>query len=405
MADYDPDRDLQVLHGDCLQVLEDLPANHVHAVVTDPPYGLAFMGRDWDDFSPRDYQGFSENWARRAYRVLKPGGHLLAFSGNRTHHRMMTGLEDAGFTVRDTITWHYGSGFPKGKSVDDALDDVAPDQADDWAGWNTTLKPATEFIAVCRKPIDRDSVARNHLAHGTGALNVGACRVGTEHRVNQPTGTDANVYADIDVDAQEPEEVEGRWPANVVLDPVTERVLDEQTGDVSGGDTRGQCDGQRPGGFADVGADSGDPEPNSQVYADTGGASRFYYTAKATKAERTMNGRIDNPHPTVKPQDLIAWLTRLVTADGHRVLDPFAGSGTGGVAAKDLGRRWVGVERNPDWVSVAQARIGVTPDDPSALLKDARQSGLTDFAGDAGGQDQGDSQAATDGGEPDGGQG
>lgn len=165
--------------GDAFDVLAELPAESVHAVVCDPPYGLAFMGRDWDDFEPKEFQRFCEKWAAECKRVLKPGGHLLAFGGNRTEHRMKSGVEDAGFEIRDTGTWHYGNGFPKALDVGKALDN---DAAEMWGGFKTALKPATEFVAVARKPLDEDTVAENVLEHGTGALNIDGCRIDGEER-------------------------------------------------------------------------------------------------------------------------------------------------------------------------------------------------------------------------------
>jgi len=218
---------MRVETGDCREVMADLEADSVHAVVTDPPYGLAFMGRSWDDFEPREYQAFCEEWATAAKRVLKPGGHLLAFSGNRTHHRMFSGVEDAGFEIRDTVTWHYGSGFPKALDVSKAIDkaadvdrdtvkveyngselmrhqagdgsntrpwmeeaaekgyhekpgdEPATDAAEKWDGWKTALKPATEFVVVGRAPLSEGTVAENVQTHGTGAMNIDGCRVET----------------------------------------------------------------------------------------------------------------------------------------------------------------------------------------------------------------------------------
>ena len=223
-----------VVHaGDCFDVLQTLADESVHAVVSDPPYGLAFMGRDWDDFEPKEYQEWCERWARECLRVLKPGGHMLAFSGNRTHHRLFTGVEDAGFEIRDTLTWHYGSGFPKASDVSKVIDkradaerevigektapdgvpladrvshsgeeydeesadyadckrDVyerapATDDAKKWDGWKTGLKPSTEVVVMARKPYDGATVD-SVLEHGTGALNIDGCRIESGERPNR----------------------------------------------------------------------------------------------------------------------------------------------------------------------------------------------------------------------------
>jgi hypothetical protein len=206
-----------IYEGDCFDRLAEIPENSAHAVVTDPPYGLAFMGRSWDDFSPKEYQEFCESWAGACRRVLRPGGHLLAFSGNRTHHRLFTGVGDAGFEIRDTVTWHYGSGFPKALDVSKAIDDkndverevvgteevdvgmqsgsmhagreqevverektVATSDAKQWDGWKTALKPATEYVVVARAPLGEGTVAENVMEWGTGALNIDGTRIDTD---------------------------------------------------------------------------------------------------------------------------------------------------------------------------------------------------------------------------------
>lgn len=393
--------------------MADLPDQSVHAVVTDPPYGLAFMGRSWDDFEPREYQTFCENWAREAKRVLKPGGHLLAFSGNRTHHRLFSGVEDAGFEVRDTVTWHYGTGFPKAldvskaiqkangvepESVEDATDNgmfaddseyndcynqyEMPDPegaAEEWDGFKTALKPATEFVVVARKPLGEDTVAENVLAHGTGALNIDETRVGGDVDTTRPTGEQMETqdkYGDYQGNMTVGTKTGGRYPANVVFGEQAAAELDADVGDLEPGAHTTQVDspdsnvyGERR--YTDA--------PKERRETDSGGPSRYFYTSKATRAERTLDGKIENAHPTVKPPDLMQWLVKLVTAEGQIVLDPFAGTGTTCRAARDLRREFVGIEQQPKWADVARVRCGLTPVDPSVVRGDDAQQGLEEW--------------------------
>lgn len=407
--------------GDSLEELDKMDAESVHAIVTDPPYGLAFMGRDWDDFEPKEYQEWCEEWARKALRVLKPGGHMLAFSGNRTHHRLFTGVEDAGFEIRDTITWHYGNGFPKGadmgKMIDkregaerevvgnyehpeggkresqpgngipaeghEKLDEwhtpieaPATDEAKQWDGWKTQLKPATEYVVVARKPFDGATVDCV-LEHGTGALNIDGCRVdhdveekhtsrGGDHR-----GEDGTIRLDKRKQTLETPDPSGRYPANVVFDETAAADLDEQVGELDAPTSNSR---KNDTGMFDPGT-----HEKEGGYNDPGGPSRYFYTSKATRSERTLDGRISNAHPTVKPADLMEWLVKLVTKEGQTVLDPFAGTGTTCRAAKDLGRKFVGIERDLTWADVARARCGLTVTDPSVLTADEQQS-LAGFA-------------------------
>ena len=419
--------DTNIIHtGDCFDVLTELPDESVHAVVSDPPYGLAFMGRDWDDFEPKEYQEWCEQWARECLRVLKPGGHMLAFSGNRTHHRLFTGVEDAGFEIRDTLTWHYGSGFPKASDISKTIDkradaereviaDEPPDHlnggaytgegesdkygdglntrsesnnitapatdaAKKWDGWKTGLKPATEFVVMARKPFDGATVD-SVLEHGTGALNIDACRIESGERPNRTHdgGCVFNV-GEYDQESRMADgtTTEGRYPANVVFDETAADALDDNTGDTTANthreaDRAAKSDRNTYGKYDDR---DGDYEATGAGYRDSGGPSRYFYTSKATKAERTLDGKIDNAHPTVKPGDLMQWLVKLVTAENQIVLDPFAGSGTTLRAAKDLNRRFIGIERQAKWADVARVRAGLTPEDPSIVRDDAGQSGL-----------------------------
>lgn len=422
----------RILHGDCVEQMQQMPDASIDAIATDPPYGLEFMGKDWDSFKPSDarlrsrvdgrtndaeksivttpeayragqpFQAWTQAWAEEALRVLKPGGHLLAFGGARTYHRLAAGIEDAGFEIRDTIAWMYGSGFPKSLDVSKAIDKAgaerevvglkpavwkgpahevfgaesrqvdedgyvrgtitapATPEAAAWEGWGTALKPAHEPIVVARKPL-AGTVAQTVLAHGTGALNIDGCRIGTEATTRVRTADDFGLVND---DGWQPTpgtngSESGRWPANVVLDPEAAALLDEQSGETVSrvGKPRGAAAGDGWGMTA-TGAE----------YDDSGGASRFLYVAKAGTDERNAGLAIAslftpedapsrNDHPTVKPVDLMRWLVRLVTPPGGVVLDPFTGSGTTGIACALEGFDFVGIERDDAYVRIARARI------------------------------------------------
>jgi len=409
--------------GDCFDVLNQMDGESTHAVVTDPPYGLAFMGRDWDDFDPKEYQQFCENWASEVRRVLKPGGHLLAFSGNRTHHRLFTGVEDAGFEIRDCITWHYGSGFPKASDIsktidkradaerevvgmgrgyspnrdetnqhegytrpwmeaDDhqerkyAIENPATDDAKKWDGWKTGLKPATEYVVMARKPFEGATVDCV-LEHGTGALNIDGTRIESDGRKNIESHAKESVndYGDgLNGSESAGTTTEGRYPSNVIFDETEAERLDREVGDTGEGyypeeRTSNKIYGNGEGTDIETGY-------NGET-TDSGGPSRYFYTSKASKAERTEDGSIANTHPTVKPTDLMEWLIKLVTAEGQIVLDPFTGSGTTLKAAKAVGRDFVGIEKQAQWADVARVRAGLTPNDPSHVRDtDDAQSGL-----------------------------
>jgi site-specific DNA-methyltransferase (adenine-specific) len=399
-------QDITVYQGDCIQVMRQMPENSVDAIVTDPPYGLEFMGKDWDGFgTPLGFQTWTEAWAREAFRVLKPGGHLLAFAGTRTYHRMASGVEDAGFEIRDCIAWMYGSGFPKSLDVSKAIDKAAGAERDDiyedkpgvdnnlaygkglgvgvierrpatpeaarWNGWGTALKPAFEPVVLARKPLI-GTVAQNVLEHGTGALNIDGCRIGISDsdaeamkRVNTPGsgrfktthGSAYGVYGP----SKAMDTTRGRWPANVTLDEDAAAMLDEQTGNVSYnpsgvfGKQRGDQPKDTPAAFA-IRLD-GD---GVFGYGDRGGPSRFFYCAKASKKDRNTNGAA-NTHPTVKPTALMRWLIRLATPPGGIILDPFGGSGSTGVAARAEGVRCILIEREAEYLDIIRQRLDEGP--------------------------------------------
>ena len=370
----------KILCGNSLEVLKDFKDNYFDSVVTDPPYGLAFMGKKWDYDVPK-----VDLW-KEVYRVLKPGGHLLSFAGSRTYHRMAVNIEDAGFEIRDMLGWLYGSGFPKSHNIGKAVDklqgnkrevigvstgkgyssqqeknkeqgfrpykDGLPHEKADrtltkgnseWEGWGTALKPAHEPIVMARKPFNT-SVAENVLTHGTGGINIDECRVGTEKRKSKGMSS-LGVMHD---DDWKPKDIEtestGRFPANIIHDG-SEEVL--------------------------------------EVFEES---SRFFYCAKASKAERNMGlddfegkyldpqrkirskggtnprnrgaeSKRKNYHPTVKPIKLMEYLVRLVTPKEGIVLEPFAGSGTTLIACKQQGFNYIGIEKEQEYCDIAEARL------------------------------------------------
>lgn len=432
----------RILVGDCLHVLKTLADNSVDAIVTDPPYGLTankkggsgvasvnldspygrarigtgngpggFMGMKWDSDVPS-----VEVWTE-CLRVLKPGGHLLAFAGTRTQHRMAVRIEDAGFEIRDMIAWVYGSGFPKSMDVPKAIDRAQGvtgtfgdpksaahagwidrgrlrgedghdgyqrpwmDDADavdraarqyiggsevsrQWAGWGTALKPALEPITVARKPLI-GTVAENVIAHGTGAINVDGCRIKTIENLNggayanqggrsqsQSLGSGGmnRPGAVAGVEFKQPV---GRWPANLIHDGSDDvlKQFPEGSFNKAGVFASEQGAGWR-GGSNNIGRNA-DGTCDVFGYGDSGSAARFFYCAKASKADRDVG----NSHPTVKPTDLMRYLVRLVTPPGGTVLDPFAGSGSTGKAAVLEGFEFVGIELSEDYAEIARSRI------------------------------------------------
>lgn len=376
--------------GDNRDVLRQLPDNSIDSICTDPPYALVsiqkrfgkpgskpakdvygrgaagFMGKQWDTGEV----AFSEVFWAEVLRVLKPGGHVVAFSGTRTYHRMAVAIEDAGFEIRDQLGWVYGSGFPKSHN-----------QKGDWEGWGTALKPAWEPIALARKPLD-GTVAANLAKWGVGALNIDGCRVGDEVRFNPSAGNkDLENRVTVTPISSHGETAGraaiGRWPANIVHDG-SDEVLAAFPVTASG---TGAIRKSAPGQFG-LG---GDGKPNIE-YGDSGSAARFFYCAKASRKDRDeglehlpkqVGGMVSNTsgqhitrrdegykpeprantHPTVKPTDLMRWLCRLVTPPGGVILDPFMGSGSTGKAALLEGFSFIGIEKEDEYMPIAEARI------------------------------------------------
>jgi len=471
----------KIICGDCLEMLKEIPDNSIDAVVTDPPYALGFMGKEWDTFDksqfgrkglegkndlkvkknfeilPRyknwnGYYEFSFNWAKEVLRVLKPGGYLLSFGGTRTYHRMVCGLEDAGFEIRDCIMWVFSTGFPKSLNIAKSIDrllkegkaslnsigdnskgalgyhklnfeqgyrpkdytnverrqyEITEDIAKKWEGWGTALKPAYEPIVVARKPLSEKNVAMNVLKWGTGGINIDACRVGQEKVIihHAPAGTFAggepnrgsikNYYTS-----------QGRFPTNVVLECICDEViegkhtnlecpcymLDKQSG-VSKSNIRMPTNKY----YKAVNTWAAGKDLTIRGYNDSGGASRFFYCAKASRKERDMglenlplkkgggmkgtedqslltgsgnvrNNLIRNNHPTVKPLRLLEYLVKLITPPGGLVLDPFCGSGTTCLACKKLGFNFIGIEKEAEYVEIARARINAVKEDKQQKL-------------------------------------
>ena len=391
MKPYYEDDQTTIYNGDCREVLQTLPDDSVDAVVTDPPYGLSFMGKRWD----YDVPGV-EVW-QQCLRVLKPGGHLLAFAGTRTQHRMAVNIEDAGFEIRDMIAWVYGSGFPKSLDVSKAIDKAAgaerevvgeykatgtarnskhigakphaaigeyianvekiyitapaTESAKQWQGWGTALKPSLEPITVARKPLT-GTVAENVLQHGTGGLNVDGCRVGTETWTRKggdgstPYGSETtwNTSKTPDIDRT----ATGRWPANLIHDGSDEvmELFPESNGQ------QGQVTGKEPSSKVNNVYGDFDGRPPTAPRGDSGSASRFFYCAKADASERR-----NSKHPTVKPVALMRYLVRLVCPAGGVVLDPFAGSGTTIEAARLEHCRAIGIEREAEYCADILERL------------------------------------------------
>lgn len=460
--------------GDNILSLKKIPENSVDSIVTDPPYGLSFMGKKWD------YDVPSVEFWKEVYRVLKPGGHVLSFGGTRTYHRMVVNIEDAGFEIRDQIMWLYGSGFPKshniGKSVDklqgndrEVVGEVKQPRMNNdfgkgnhnerkikelditkgqspYEGWGTALKPANEPICVARKPLSEKTIAENVIKWGTGGINIDGCRIGTDDKLTRPNVNgykDNSIYSNKQINGGDKNgifddygSIEGRFPANIILECLCDEVIKgekgglkefhrKDSGSIYGGgkglgDTKGNYISGDKGdihtnpmcpcrlldeqsGVLKSGAMNGEynntimknepgirdgKEVKLTSKASSGGASRFFYQAKVSKAERNMGldgfetkitpnslgalgrksleDRLEdksnpiiskNNHPTIKPVSLMAYLCRLVTPPNGIVLDPFMGSGSTGIAAQLEGFRFVGMEMDGDYFKIAEARI------------------------------------------------
>ena len=354
----------EIIQGDCLEVMKQFPDNHFSGIVTDPPYGLSFMGKAWD----REVPGI-EYW-RECLRITKPGGYLMSMGGSRTFHRLACSTEDAGWEIRDCVMWIYGSGFPKSHNYFGI------------EGFGTALKPAYEPITVAMKPCD-GTFKQNAEKWGQGVINIDGCRIATDdswepsiHAASDSIGTFKTKERTVE---QHPK---GRWPANVILDEEAGAMLDEQSG-FSKSPT-GKCNAKKNNSLLkeSKGLHTPGRERQWEGLGDSGGASRFFYCAKASSRERnegieglpdiigkrTQNGGDDtrgrptpvnkNHHPTVKPLALMRYLITLIAPPTNAlILDPFAGSGTTILAAKQLGISAVGIEKSTDYSEIAKSRI------------------------------------------------
>ena len=427
-----------VYQGSNLDVLPTLPDNSVDSIVTDPPYELGFMGKSWDNSGI----AYSVELWTECMRVLKPGGHLLAFGGSRTWHRLAVAIEDAGFEMRDSIAWLYGSGFPKSMDISKQIDkqagaerevigskiaspkgisgaenrsdtaagayggeakeiDItapATPEAKQWQGWGTALKPAFEPVVVARKPLEEKTVAANVLKFGTGGLNIDDSRIVAQDQKELAKNWDRtqSVAAlegrnsmsgglnTIDLSGYK---AEGRWPANIILDPYTAELLDEQSG-ISKDGVAVRRNGNSANGMFPVAISEGSKDVG---FGGSGGASRFFYVAKASKKDRNEGldeleakltaaanfrpnhlekavegddglpyGRwqpTKNFHPTVKPTALMEYLIKLVTPPNGTVLDPFTGSGSTGKAALLSGFKFIGIELTEEYLPIIEGRL------------------------------------------------
>ena len=435
MNPYKKTKDYTLYLGDSWEVLDSLPENSVDAIVTDPPYEIGFMNKGWDNTGV----AFNRITWEKTLRVLKPGGYLLAFNHSRTFHRMAVAIEDAGYEIRDTIMWLYGSGFPKSHDISKAIDKAAgvqpvgvkeptggitggnntgatdkgwnnienwyemppatTEEAKQWEGWGTALKPAYEPIIMARKPIP-STVADNVLTHGVGGINIDGCRVGTEkitNNINDFSNQHGNKWGNGEPIAKLGESVVyGRFPANVIHDG-SEEVVQGFPNTVSAKRNPSQ---NKVTEYTNTYTPSQSDYREDNTYGDEGSASRFFYTAKAGKKDRDeglhgfdykdvelinrkegsagamWNGEYKsgnayagagapkrNTHPTVKPTDLMQYLIRLIAPKGATVLDLFMGSGSTGKAAmienaeRDSQYHFIGIDTTADYLPIAEARI------------------------------------------------
>lgn len=383
--------------GEALTVLRTMPSMSVDVVICDPPYGLSdlpsarvtqaitewvggntefvpdgrgFMSMMWDRFVPPPAV-----WAE-CLRVLKPGGHLAAFSGARTQDLMGLSIRLGGFEIRDTLAWISASRFPKGAKVSEAVAKLSPDDAARWGGWSTTLKPAVEPIILARRPLE-GSVAANLIGHGVGALNTDAVRVPFRDAADEAESKGKNrhgdygtlnggnaVYGDYGTEVRGNYDAEGRFPPNALFDPAAAAALDAQSGHSQSRKGKPRASSESGPGYR--------MRATGSEYDDFGGASRFFpvidtpffYAGRAPVSERPVVAGADGTplrHVSVKPLALMVWLCKLLCPPDGTVLDPFAGSGTALEAARNSGFHSVGIELDPDHVRLIDKRLATEP--------------------------------------------
>lgn len=375
---------VEIKQGDCLIEMAKLAEGSIDAIVSDPPYGLSFMGRDWDHGIP------GVAFWTEALRILKPGAHMLAFGGTRTFHRLTVAIEDAGFEIRDCLGWIYGSGFPKSLDISKAIDKVAgktrvivgrgkgrtgekaqphgssfsddgylwpgdfditapaTPEAAKWSGFGTALKPAWEPVILARKPLI-GTVAANVCEFGTGGLNIDRCRISGSKPLRENTIGTEELFG-LGSRLAVGESQEGRFPANLIHDGSLEVLAVFPESEVSGAARTGKpskVKGKNDGSFMAWKNGTG------ALHNDSGSAARFFYCAKASRSDRGP----DNDHPTVKPTDLLRYLCRLICPPGGTVCDPFMGSGSTGKAAIAEGFSFIGIEIDPHYCEIAAARL------------------------------------------------
>jgi DNA modification methylase len=386
-----------LINGDCMEAMHELinQGVQVDSIVTDPPYELGFMGKEWD----KSGIGYKKELWELCLKILKPGGHLLSFGGARTYHRMTCAIEDAGFEVRDQIMWIYGQGFPKSLDVSKAIDKMAgaerevvglnkyadkgrtsgiatnslgaysssetdfitapsTEAAKQWQGFGSALKPAHEPIVLARKPLSEKTIVANVLKHGTGAINVDGCRVGNEERLNKGVpsyhGATGTFSAQGEMPTRSDKIAVGRFPANLIHDG-SDEVEEEfkKQSEAMGMHSSGRS-GKHLAGGNTFGGSKMPEDLKGTWFNDKGTASRFFYCAKASKKDR--NG---SKHPTVKPIALMRYLCRLITPPGGLILDPFAGSGTTGQAAIEEGFKAILIEKEIEYFLDIKTRLSI----------------------------------------------
>jgi site-specific DNA-methyltransferase (adenine-specific) len=313
---------IKFYNDDCIKFSTNYTGQLFDSIVTDPPYGIDYLGNSWDSY--KNCIAFQESTWTSVSNILKPGGYLVIFGAAKTFHRLTCAVEDSGLKIRDVLMWLYGQGMPKSQNIGK--------KNPQWEGWGTGLKPCYEPILLVQKPIDQKNIGENFKVHGVGGMNIEESRLDS-----------------------------GRWPGNVLHDG-SEEVEDEfsKFGEKGNGWSRNygveDYQGRQYGG----GVFGGGGYIGETTYCDTGTASRFFYSTKSSIKERTHNRTIKNDHPTVKNLELMKYLIKLVTPPKGTVFDPFAGSGTTLVAAKELGYNSVGVELSSDYCKIIQDRLNST---------------------------------------------
>lgn len=345
----------KIIHGDCLDVMKGMKDNSIDFIVCDPPYGINFMSMQFDKF--KDQPAFNSIYWKEALRICKPGSMLAAFGGDRTHHHLMLAIEQAGWTIRTCIYWITGQGFPKSHNFGKKL-------GPEWHGYGTALKPSVEIIVLAMKPLDV-TFTQNAEKWGVGGINIDFSRVGIEGGTKRSNQSEYPKNEDGTEDrsqhwARTGHNVDtlnkGRWPSNLILDEESAEQLDQMTritkspkgiikGTKSSGGILNRCKGNRI---------------SNSGHGDSGGASRFFYCAKVSASERNQG----NIHPTLKPISLMKYIIKLLAPPGNPIcLDPFAGSGSTLIAAKELGINAIGIEKEKIYCEIAEKRIIISVGD------------------------------------------